>query len=89
MLALGAVLYAGWDRLHVVLERLHPLHRVSPAAAYDHALVLLKKTSTRVTTTLQSGRTGAYLLLTAFGTVVLVMPWLLAAALLARAPWQP
>jgi multicomponent Na+:H+ antiporter subunit A len=80
VLALGAVLYAGWDRLHAALERLHPLHRVGPAAAYDHALALLKKTSTRVTTTLQSGRTGAYLLLTAFGTVVLVAPWLLAAA---------
>jgi multicomponent Na+:H+ antiporter subunit A len=77
VLALGACVYATWDRLHAALEHLHPLQSFSPSRAYDWGLVSLKKGSMLATTRLSNGRLGTYLFFAALGTVLLVSPWLL------------
>jgi len=77
VLALGAAFYATWDYLHSVLERLRWLDRVGPASHYGRGLSVLKRTASWVTRSLQHGRLGAYLAVTAAAAVLAVLPWLL------------
>jgi len=77
VLVLGATFYAAWDRLHSGLERFRWLERVGPASHYGRALAALKQIAGVVTRTLQHGRLGVYLAVTASAAIVAVLPWLL------------
>lgn len=77
VLALGATFFATWDHLHRGLEQLRWLDRVGPASHYGRGLAVLKRVASFVTRTLQHGRLGAYLTVSAMGAVVAVLPWLL------------
>lgn len=71
----GAVVYAGWNRLHGFLDRLRLLDRAGPAAAYDAALRGLKAAAGGLARALQARRLSRYLVATAAAAVLLSVPW--------------
>jgi multicomponent Na+:H+ antiporter subunit A len=77
ILALGTTFYVTWDHLHRALERLRWLERVGPASHYDRGLSALKLSASFLTRTLQNGRLGSYVVVTAAAAIVAVLPWLL------------
>jgi multicomponent Na+:H+ antiporter subunit A len=77
ILALGTTFYVTWDHLHRALERLRWLERVGPASHYGRGLSALKQSASWLTRTLQNGRLGSYVVVTATAAVVAVLPWLL------------
>lgn len=77
VLALGAAIYAAWNRLHRFLEALRFLDRIGPASLYDFSLASLKRIAGALTRRLQAGRLSRYLLITAGGAVLITAPWAL------------
>lgn len=73
--AVGAIVYARWNQLHRILDRLHFLDRVGPAAAYGAALRGLKHAAGVLARGLQARRLSRYLGVTVGATVLLCAPW--------------
>ncbi|MCC6071939.1 hydrogen gas-evolving membrane-bound hydrogenase subunit E [Massilia sp. GCM10020059] len=73
--AVGALVYAGWNRLYRLLDRLRFLDRAGPAAAYGAALRGLKHGAGAVARGLQGRRLSRYLGTTVAATVLLCAPW--------------
>jgi multicomponent Na+:H+ antiporter subunit A len=78
-LAVGLVVYLGWDRLHALLDRARFLDAFGPESWYWRKLELLPRLAAAVTRRLQHGRLDRYLLVLV-GTVTLATVALLFAA---------
>ena len=76
IVALGALAYLGWDRLHQGLARLTFLDPYGPASIYPRALAALKRGAGSVTRALQDGVIGHYLMITLAATCLLMLPLL-------------
>ena len=84
--AVGLVVYAGWNRLHRLLERMRFLDRAGPAAGFDAFLAGIKQVAGVLGRRLQTGRLSRYLGITAAATIALCAPWVFALRLPAPAP---
>ena len=73
--AAGALVYAGWNRLHRILDRLRFLDRAGPAAAYGAALRGLQHVAGVLARGLQGRRLSRYLGATVAAAVLLAVPW--------------
>ncbi|MGF6273788.1 multicomponent Na+:H+ antiporter subunit A [Massilia sp. UYP11] len=73
--AVGAIVYAGWNPLYRILDRLRFLDSAGPAAAYGAALHGLKHAAGVLARGLQARRLSRYLLTTVAATVLLSAPW--------------
>jgi multicomponent Na+:H+ antiporter subunit A len=63
-LAIGVLLFLGWDRLHHALRHLPWLDRLGPSAAFEGALKALARLAAWQTRRLQGGRLAGYMRLT-------------------------
>ena len=73
--AVGALVYAGWNHLYRLLDRLRFLDRAGPAAAYGAALLGLKYVAGAMARGLQARRLSRYMVATVAATVLLCVPW--------------
>ena len=72
---IGAFVYAGWNHLYRILDRLRFLDRAGPAAAYGAVLHGLKHVGGVLARALQARRLSRYLVATVAATVLLCLPW--------------
>ncbi|WP_051933379.1 hydrogen gas-evolving membrane-bound hydrogenase subunit E [Massilia sp. BSC265] len=86
---IGLVVYAGWNRLHRLLERMRFLDRAGPEAAFVASLHGIRQVAGVLGRRLQTGRLSRYLGITAAATIALCAPWVFALRLPAPAPLAP
>ncbi|MBL8260682.1 MAG: DUF4040 domain-containing protein [Candidatus Competibacteraceae bacterium] len=67
----GVVLFLAWDRLHDLLQRVHWLDHLGPAAFYERALGAVAVAAAWQTRLLQHGRLAAYLRSSLLGLLLL------------------
>ncbi|MGK2952999.1 MAG: hydrogen gas-evolving membrane-bound hydrogenase subunit E [Thiobacillus sp.] len=75
----GCVILFNWNRLGLLLDRIHPLHKIGPESWYWRSLELLPLIAARQTRLLQHGRLPRYLL-TLVGAATLLLLALLFSA---------
>ena len=76
---LGCVILLSWNRLDLLLRRVHRLHKIGPEAWYWRSLEVLPLLAARQTRLLQNGRLPYYLLTMIGAATLLILALLLAA----------